>query len=132
MKQMESTPSSSSYQPDSQQSDLVSLSAIQKAMFKSMTKSLSIPHFGYSDEVNMNALSQFKDEINALANAGVKVSYMPFFIKALSLALNEYPILNATLVNSAAKDGKEVDIANVKIQYRHFHNVGIAMDTPQG
>ncbi|KAG0279015.1 hypothetical protein BGZ95_002529 [Linnemannia exigua] len=54
-----------------------------------------------------------------------KVSYMPIFIKALSIALEDYPILNACVV-----DGEEASSA--KLKYRASHNIGVAMDTPNG
>ncbi|KAJ1966340.1 hypothetical protein IWQ62_002447 [Dispira parvispora] len=110
------------------------LTAMQKAMFKSMTASLAIPHFGFSDEFEMDACMVQRQSLNQwLASQGTesgfaisKVSYMPFFIKALSIALKKYPILNAALLNG---DG---GISQVKLLYRASHNIGVAMDTPQG
>ena len=52
---------------------------------------------------------------------GFKISYMPILIKALSMALMEYPILNST-VNSEC----------TSITYKASHNIGIAVDTPSG
>jgi 2-oxoisovalerate dehydrogenase E2 component (dihydrolipoyl transacylase) len=106
------------------------LSAIQKAMFKSMTKSLSIPHFGYSDEINMTAANQFRKSLNAQLERTprhnmTKMSYMPLFVKALSVALTEFPQLNAMLVNAE-------DVNKVQLKYRPYHNIGLAMDTPGG
>ncbi|KAI8823897.1 2-oxoisovalerate dehydrogenase E2 component [Chytriomyces cf. hyalinus JEL632] len=108
------------------------LTVIQKAMFKQMTKSLSIPHFGFADEVILNATSAYRNSINASLSKqpghGVKkITFMPIFIKSLSLALNEFPILNAKLVGQESGD-----VSQVKLQYRSSHNIGVAMDTPQG
>ncbi|KAI8903893.1 dihydrolipoamide branched chain transacylase E2 [Powellomyces hirtus] len=61
-----------------------------------------------------------------LAPHAKKISYMPIFIKALSMALNEFPILNARLIH--AEEGP----AKAQLQYRAAHNIGVAMDTPQG
>lgn len=59
-------------------------------MLKTMTKSLQIPHFGYKDEVDMNALMTIRKDLAAQAKkSGLKLSYMPFFIKAASVALLE-------------------------------------------
>lgn len=109
---------------------VVQLSPIQKAMFKSMTKSLSIPHFGFSDEIYVNATSKFRSEINQYLKAlpsnpwpFQKISYMPIFLKALSEALKQYPVLNAQLLNADSTP---------QLLYRASHNIGIAMDTPQG
>ncbi|KAJ3221547.1 hypothetical protein HDU81_010568 [Chytriomyces hyalinus] len=108
------------------------LTVIQKAMFKQMTKSLSIPHFGFADEIILNATSHYRNSINASLSKhpvhGVKkITFMPIFIKSLSLALNEFPILNAKLVGQESGD-----VSQVKLQYRSSHNIGVAMDTPQG
>jgi 2-oxoisovalerate dehydrogenase E2 component (dihydrolipoyl transacylase) len=109
---------------------IVPLTAIQKAMFKSMTKSLSIPHFGFSDEVVVNRTTQLRHEINSYLKSlpkGTypfeKISYMPIFLKALSEALKQYPILNSRIVDAESTPS---------LQYHHSHNIGIAMDTPQG
>ncbi|TPX71442.1 dihydrolipoyllysine-residue (2-methylpropanoyl)transferase [Spizellomyces sp. 'palustris'] len=111
---------------------IVPLGPIQKAMFKSMTRSLQIPHFGFSDEIILNAASAYRSSINHyLKNAPSgqypikKISYMPIFMKALSMALRQYPILNACLINAD-------EASKAQLQYRGAHNIGIAMDTPQG
>ncbi|KAJ3318700.1 hypothetical protein HDV06_004113 [Boothiomyces sp. JEL0866] len=105
------------------------LTPIQKAMFKSMTKSLSIPHFGFSDEIEIDAMAKFRAEINSYLKSSKgkhtfeKISYMPIFLKAMSQALLDFPILNAQVVNADTTPA---------LLYRHSHNIGIAMDTPQG
>ncbi|KAI1300846.1 hypothetical protein EDD11_005936 [Mortierella claussenii] len=107
------------------------LSMIQKAMFKQMTKSLSIPHFGFADEIILDNATAFRASLNAhIAKTPEKynfkkVSYMPIFIKALSIALEQYPIMNACIV-----DGE--DASSAKLKYRASHNIGVAMDTPNG
>ncbi|KAF9400414.1 hypothetical protein BGX21_004354 [Mortierella sp. AD011] len=107
------------------------LSMIQKAMFKQMTKSLSIPHFGFADEIILDNVTAFRAALNAhIAKAPEKynfkkVSYMPIFIKALSIALEDYPIMNACVI-----DGDNA--ATAKLKYRASHNIGVAMDTPNG
>ncbi|KAJ3018830.1 UNVERIFIED_CONTAM: hypothetical protein HDU68_010968 [Siphonaria sp. JEL0065] len=110
------------------QDELKPLTTVQKAMFKQMTRSLSIPHFGYSDTVTLDAATTFRNSVNEFLAKnpyqGVsKITYMPIFMKALSLALVEFPILNARVV----EDG-----VDVKLLYRGAHNIGVAMDTPFG
>ncbi|KAF8934182.1 hypothetical protein BGZ58_005897 [Dissophora ornata] len=107
------------------------LSMIQKAMFKQMTKSLSIPHFGFADEIILDNATAFRAALNVhVAKTPEKynfkkVSYMPIFIKALSIALEDFPIMNACII-----DGEEASSA--KLKYRASHNIGVAMDTPNG
>ena len=47
-----------------------------------MTAALTIPHFGYCDEIELNALVKLKSSLKAAAEArGLKFTYMPVFIK---------------------------------------------------
>ncbi len=102
------------------------LTPIQSAMFRSMTASLSIPHFLYSDTVNITSLVAVRKRLNATRNSGTpKYSYLPFIIKAVSLAMTRYPILNARLDTSS-------DPKKPQLQMRSNHNIGVAMDTPSG
>ncbi|KAI1263105.1 2-oxoacid dehydrogenase acyltransferase [Xylariaceae sp. FL1019] len=116
---------------ETQTETLVSLTNTQQQMFKSMTKSLTIPHFLYADEVDFAQLYDLRQRLNkVLAQSGQqgglsKLSYLPFIIKAVSLAVYKYPILNARV---------DVDPQTSKptLVYRDQHNVGVAMDTPIG
>lgn len=98
---------------------------IKRMMVQSMKQSLAIPHFVYSDEFEMGAVSAVRKQVNdVLATAPTgpkKMSYMPLIIKAASLALEDYPILNSSI----SDDEQE-------IIYRGSHNIGVAMDTPAG
>ena len=100
-------------------------------MFKAMTASLKIPHFLYADEVDVSALFHLRHRLNkSLAQSPTsdgpvtKLSILPFLIKAMSLALDRYPILNARV--DASGDGRPA------LVMRSQHNIGVAMDTPQG
>lgn len=91
-------------------------------MVKTMTAALKIPHFGYCDEVDLTALVKLREELKPVASArGIKLSFMPFFIKAASLGLLQFPILNASMDESCQK-----------VTYKASHNIGVAMDTEQG
>uniref|UniRef100_A0A131XF26 Dihydrolipoamide acetyltransferase component of pyruvate dehydrogenase complex n=1 Tax=Hyalomma excavatum TaxID=257692 RepID=A0A131XF26_9ACAR len=95
---------------------------IRKAMAKTMAQSLAIPHFGYCDEINVTRLVELRPILKPLADRmGVRLSFMPFFVKALSVSLFEYPILNSYV---------DEKVENITI--KGCHNVGIAMDTPHG
>lgn len=98
------------------------LKDVRRVMFKSMTAALKIPHFTYSDEVNVTDLVKLRDTLKVDAETlGVKITFMPFFIKAASLALIKYPILNSS-----------VDEENESIIYKSSHNISIAMATQSG
>jgi 2-oxoisovalerate dehydrogenase E2 component (dihydrolipoyl transacylase) len=119
-------------QPTAEQTETrVELSHMQQQMFKSMTRSLNIPHFLYADEVDFSSLVELRSRLNrVLAHSPVdgqpsKLSYLPFVIKAVSMALYQFPILNARV---------EIDASGGKpsVVHRSQHNIGVAMDTPQG
>ncbi|KAK5947203.1 hypothetical protein PMZ80_001350 [Knufia obscura] len=120
------TPSTSPALNVKQEETSQNLTPIQSAMFKSMTKSLAIPHFLYSDSINVTSLAAMRSSLNTTRESHTtpKLSYMPFVIKAVSLAMNKYPLLNARLDTS--------DAAKPKLLMRSNHNIGVAMDTPAG
>lgn len=98
------------------------IKGIRKAMVKTMTEAAHIPTFGYNDEIDMTRLVELRRDIKGVTeSAGVRFSYMPIIVKAVSLALTEFPILNSI-----------VDANCENITYKAAHNIGIAMDTPEG
>ncbi|KAI1064960.1 hypothetical protein LB507_000298 [Fusarium sp. FIESC RH6] len=131
--QITPTPPSSQPQDTSVQSETVMpLSNTQLQMFKTMTRSLTIPHFLYADEIDFSSLVELRQRLNRVIAKGPtvegqpsKLSYLPFIIKAVSLALNQYPMLNARV---------DVDPKTSKpcLVHRSQHNIGIAMDTAGG
>lgn len=107
---------------------VVKLSQVQKAMVKSMTAALQIPHFGFTDDIDLTNLKRFRGIINSSlkdSNDPIgKISFMPFIVKAFSLALSQFPLLNAKLSLSNANDPQLI--------YRSSHNINVAIDTPNG
>lgn len=96
---------------------------IQAAMAKQMSASVyTIPHFTVSDEVVMDNLMSLRKLLKPEFEAkNVKLSFMPFFVKAMSLALNEFPVINSQLNEDATE-----------ISYFADHNVGFAVDSKIG
>lgn len=101
--------------------EVLKLKGFQKAMLQTMTTSLSIPHFYYNEEIKISKLSKLRNELNSNTDIDLKLSFVPFFVKAISLALSEYPLLNSSL-----------DLENESIKLKKLHNIGIAMDTKIG
>jgi 2-oxoisovalerate dehydrogenase E2 component (dihydrolipoyl transacylase) len=96
---------------------------IRAAMAKQMVASVNtIPHFTVSDEIRMDKLIALRQSLKPMFEAkGIKLSFMPFFVKALSLALKEFPIINSQL----NEDGTE-------LTYFNHHNIGFAVDAKIG
>lgn len=118
-------PVQSSVSPNTRQTEsIVNLTPIQSHMFKTMTKSLNTPHFLYSDELKINDITAIRRKLASDKRDPTKLTFLPFVVKAVSQALNEFPILNAKVDIS--------DPTKPKLVMRAMHNIGIAMDTPNG
>ncbi len=101
----------------------IPLSMIRKTIAKNMLRSKqNAAHMSVMDEVEVTAMVNARAMLNArLEKDGIRLSYLPFIIKAISIALKHYPILNA-----------ELDMEGDKIIYKHYVNMGIAVDTDDG
>jgi pyruvate dehydrogenase E2 component (dihydrolipoamide acetyltransferase) len=105
------------------QVERVPLKGIRKLVANAMVKSVyTIPHVTLMDEVNVSALVAFRERMKPTAEKnGIKITYLPFIIKALIAAARHYPVLNA-----------EIDEAQSEIIYKKYFNIGIATDTDNG
>jgi 2-oxoisovalerate dehydrogenase E2 component (dihydrolipoyl transacylase) len=99
-----------------------SISGIRKQMLKNMTQSLSIPHFLYTSNVDFTSLTKLRSSLKQ--DAEFKISPLPIIIKAVSMALYEFPELNSHL------DTTNPD--NPQWIHKGDHDFGIAIDTPRG
>jgi len=100
----------------------IQLRGLRKAMVKSMNSSLSIPHFHFSDEVDMTSILSVKTSLaEEPLCRGFKFTFLPILVKSLSLALLEYPQINSSL----SEEQTEIII-------HPSHNIGIAMATEYG
>jgi len=80
------------------------------------------PHVTHHDEVDVTELVETREELKAEAEAqGIRLTYLPFVMKAAVAALKEYPLVNASL-----------DEENEEIVKHHYYNVGVATATDVG
>lgn len=92
---------------------------LRRLIFEKMTKSKQImPHFTIFEEIDVGPI---KDNIRRLKNDNLNVSFTPFFIKAASLALRDFPYINAIY-----------DEKNRRYILKKNYNIGVAIDTPDG
>ncbi len=85
---------------------------------------LNIPHVTHHEEADITDLEAFRKEINqelARKGSGTKLTLLAFAMKALSSALQDFPLLNTSL----SADGQ-------KVIYKKYFHIGIAVDTPNG
>jgi pyruvate dehydrogenase E2 component (dihydrolipoamide acetyltransferase) len=96
---------------------------VRRKIAEAMVRSkFTAAHFTVVEEVDVTDLVRLREQAKAFAEGtGVKVTYMPFIMKATALALQKFPMLNAHLDEAAGEI----------VQYGYV-NLGIAMDTEQG
>lgn len=101
----------------------VPLTTLRKTIAKNMVLSKSvIPHAAVMDDFDVTELVKFRSEVKAMAdNQGVQLTYMPFIIKAVTLALKEFKVFNASF-----------DEDNGEVILKKYYNIGVAVDTPEG
>jgi 2-oxoisovalerate dehydrogenase E2 component (dihydrolipoyl transacylase) len=116
-------PATSSSQPAGDR--IHSLTPVQSGMFKQMTKSLSIPHFLYTDSIDFSALTSLRKKYNISREKADRITPLPIIIKAVSLALQQFPLLNAHLDTTT-------NSAKPQLLLKGSHNFGIAVDSPSG
>ncbi|WP_163103155.1 dihydrolipoamide acetyltransferase family protein [Peribacillus alkalitolerans] len=99
------------------------MSGIRKAIAKAMVNSKhTAPHVTLMDEIDVTKLvahrKKFKD---VAAQKGIKLTFLPYVVKALTSALREFPTLNTSIDDAASE-----------IIQKHYYNIGIAADTEKG
>ena len=96
---------------------------VQAAMAKHMMHCVfTVPHFSVSEEIAMDKLMEARTQLKAtFEQQGLKLSFMPFFIKAMSLALKQFPIINS-----------QINTDCTEVRYFEDHNIGIAVDSKIG
>lgn len=69
---------------------------------KSMSAAAKVPHFYFVEEINCDALvelkASFKDNNK---DNNVKHTFLPLLVKALSMALREYPLMNSCFIEDS-------------------------------
>jgi pyruvate dehydrogenase E2 component (dihydrolipoamide acetyltransferase) len=101
----------------------IPLRGVRRATAKRMHESVSTAaHVTHFDEADVTELVKIRESLKAqAAEKSVKLTYLPFIIKALLAAIKDHPLLNATL-----NDEDE------EIIVKKYYNFGIAVDVPDG
>lgn len=101
----------------------ISRARIDKLTAANMVRSwLNVPHVTQFDDADISDLEQFRKAMKAEAEQrGVRLTPLPFILKACALALQDHPKLKASL-----SDGGET------LVMKHYCHIGMAVDTPGG
>lgn len=99
------------------------MSGIRRAIAKAMVNSKhTAPHVTLMDEVDVtNLVAHRKKFKNIAAEDGIKLTYLPYVVKALVSTLRKFKEFNRSL-----------DDATNEIIQKHYYNIGIAADTERG
>ncbi len=83
---------------------------------------VTVPHVTQFDEADITELEDFRKSLKAeYEKQGVKITFLPFLMKAVVSALKEYPRFNASL-----------DATGENLVIKQYYHLGVAVDTPDG
>jgi len=103
--------------------DIQPIPRIKKIARPHLQKSWSeIPHVTQHDEADITEMEEFRESLkDAFTGEKIKITPLAFIMRALVIALKDYPNFNSSL-----------DIENNKVIYKKYFHIGIAVDTPHG
>ena len=103
--------------------EVVPLRGLRGKIAEQMVRSKQMsPHFTFADDCDMTNLVALRKQAKPSAEkAGVRLTYLPFIMKALVACFRKFPSINAV-----------VDDANKQYVIRGEYNIGIATDTDDG
>lgn len=101
----------------------IPLKGVRKTIAENMARSLqTAAHVTHMDMIDVTRLAEIREKEKKIAEEkGVKLTFLPFIVKACVLALKKFPYVNASL-----------DDNTQEIVIKQFYNMGIAVDTPHG
>lgn len=107
----------------SSKEERVSMRGIRKKIAENMQMAKQVvPHFTLMDEACVTELVKLRHQAKAVGERyGVKITYLPFIMKALIATCKEFPMFNAS-----------IDDSSQEIVYKKYFNLGFAADTPNG
>lgn len=125
-KQPAATPSQAPSRPvvaGKEEVEEIPFRGLRKKVAEKMVKSkYTAPHYTFVDEVDMTDLVKLRDAaMKTVVEPGLKITYLPFIMKAIAAGLKKYPLLNSSL-----------DEENGKILIKHHCHLGIGVATPDG
>ncbi|MBO8173042.1 MAG: 2-oxo acid dehydrogenase subunit E2 [Bacillaceae bacterium] len=108
---------------DVREEERIDIRGIRKQIAERMVKAaFTIPHVTHFDQVDVTELIDVRKRMKHMAEAqGAKLTYLPFIVKAVTVALKEFPHFNAV-----------VDDENNQMVLKKYYHIGIATDTDDG
>ncbi|MEO2040087.1 MAG: 2-oxo acid dehydrogenase subunit E2, partial [Martelella sp.] len=102
------------------ETERVPLSRIARLSGPNLARNATIiPHVTNFEEADITELEAFRKSLNAASRDGLKLSILPFLVKAAAATLKQHPKFNASLDGDA-------------LVLKKYFNIGVAADTPEG
>ena len=108
--------------PGSREVEVKPLTNIRKKIAENMVRSRhTTAHCSSWDEVDMTALVELRGRLKDRVKTqyGLNLTYMPFIMRAVTRALKDYPVLNASMTDT-------------EVHYKKYYNIGVAVHRDQG
>lgn len=101
----------------------IPIKGVRRSIAKNLLASMRTAAFVTGmDDADVSSLWQLREKEKKFAlSKGIKLTFLPFFMKAVQHAMNEHPMLNAS-----------VDETGEEIVVKKYFNIGVAVDTPEG
>lgn len=101
----------------------IPLRGVRKRIFEGMSRSKhTAAHFTFVEECDVTALKELRARLKPAADKeGVKLTFLPFIVKAVVAALKKHPMLNSAF-----------DESTQEIVVRRYYDIGIASATEAG
>jgi pyruvate dehydrogenase E2 component (dihydrolipoamide acetyltransferase) len=107
---------------------------VRRATGERMQRSkFTAPHVSHHDTAEVTALVEARDRLRSRADErGIRLTYLPFVIKAVIAGLEEYPILNSELRTAGEDPSDDAGSGDAEIVTKRYYDVGIAVETDDG
>lgn len=121
-----SAPSSSKFSVPAGGEKRVPFRGLRKKISEKMRLSKDkAAHFTYVEEADATELVALRSMAKDIGSKqGIKVTYLPFVMKAMVCALRQFPVLNSSL-DEKGTDGAE-------LVYKYYYNIGLSIQTDDG
>ncbi len=109
--------------PQTEREERVPFRGVRRKIAEQMARSaFTAAHFTYVEEIDVTDLVTVRARAKArAAERGLKLTYLPFIIKAVCAGLKKWPALNSSL-----------DESTNELVRKHYYNIGVAAQGPNG
>jgi len=126
-------PAAAAQKPSAQKAEVpslgdkvIKLEGLAKDLARAISVAAFIPHYSVMDEFSIESIKKLA-AIYKTMNPEKEISYLPFIMKAISIAMQDLPMFNGSTTSPSVKGSTIQDYIQ-----KANHNIGIVLDTPKG